>query len=155
MGKHGTMRLRCARRAAVWLLLARGLQAVQAAGLSGSAYHGEMLAWPRETLFEARLLDVTAGDALPKVLGSVRIAPPPPGIVSFEIEYDPARIRPGRRYAVDASVSVAGQPWFVTEPRPRVFDKTDVGPHPPLNLRMVRVAPPPSARPEAASVPGP
>jgi putative lipoprotein len=125
-----------------------------AASLSGSAYHGELLLWPRDAVFEADLLDLSQGDNAPALLSRVRIDKPAPGIVSFVLDYDPARIRPGGRYVLDARVTVQGQTWFVAERRPALFVSDQ--PEPAVwTLHMVRVPLPTGGAPAAASAPLP
>lgn len=86
-----------------------------AATIQGSATYRERIALPPDAVFEATLEDVSRADAPSTVLGRVRLEPAGLPPYRFAIEYDEAAIQPGRRYAVRANVSRAGQLLFTTD----------------------------------------
>lgn len=102
--------------------------------LRGEAWHRERIALPPEAVFEALLLDVSRADASAEVVGRARLEPAGHPPFRFEIDYDDGAIRPGRRYAVRATVSLGGHPYFTTDRNYPAFGAGDK----PLRMLLVR-----------------
>lgn len=83
--------------------------------LEGQAWYRERIALPPDAAFEAVLLDASRADAPGETLGRARLDPAGQPPFRFEIHYDDAAIRAGRRYALRAVVTVGGRPFFVTD----------------------------------------
>lgn len=95
------------------------------AAITGTAAYRERMALPPEAVFEATLSDVSRADAAAEVLGRQRIEPAGQPPFAIDIEYDPARIRTGGRYAVRATVRVGDQLWFTTDTHHGVLERAD------------------------------
>ena len=85
------------------------------AHIAGTASYRERMALPPGAVFEAVLEDVSLADAPAVELG--RATTPEPGNppFNFEIDYDPAAIRPEGTYSVRAQVSVGRKLLFVSD----------------------------------------
>jgi putative lipoprotein len=81
----------------------------------GTATYRERIAMPADAVFEVTLVDISRADAPASVVSRIRIASPGNPPIPFEVFYDPARIDPGRRYAVRARVLVHERPLFLTD----------------------------------------
>jgi putative lipoprotein len=89
--------------------------AASAATLRGEAFYRERIALPPLAVFEAVLQDVSRADAPAEILGRARLDPAGQPPFHFEIAYDEAALRPGRRYAVRANVTLDGRLLFTTD----------------------------------------
>ena len=85
------------------------------ARVTGSASYLERIAMPPGAVFEATLEDVSRMDVAGDVISSVRQdqAGGPP--YDFVLDYDPARIVPSRRYAVRATITLAGRLLYTSD----------------------------------------
>lgn len=83
--------------------------------LSGTATWRERMALPSGAQLEVVLEDISLADAPATMLGQTLIDNPGNPPVEFQLEYDPARIEPGHRYALRARVSLQGQLLLVTD----------------------------------------
>ena len=101
--------------------------------LQGTALFRERIALPPDAVFEAVLEEVSRADAPGRVLGRARLDPAGNPPFHFEIPYDDAAVRPGRHYAVRASVTQQGRVWFTTPEGYPVLD----GRSSPLSLLLV------------------
>lgn len=101
--------------------------------VQGTAHYRERIALPPDAVFEAVLQDVSRADAPAEELGRARLAPAGQPPFRFEIAYEDAALRPGRRYAVRASVSQGGRLLFTTDRTYPVLD----GRGAPLKLLLV------------------
>jgi len=83
--------------------------------VTGTAVYAESVVLPPGVVFEATLLDVSRMDVAADVLARARIedAGNPP--YDFVLSFDPARIVPSRRYAVRATLSLAGRLLFTSD----------------------------------------
>jgi uncharacterized lipoprotein YbaY/heat shock protein HslJ len=100
----------------IWALAAGHVWAGgSGAHVTGTASYRERMALPPGAVFEAVLEDVSLADAPAVELG--RATTPEPGTppFSFEIDYDPASVRPGGTYSVRAQVSVGRKLLFVSD----------------------------------------
>jgi uncharacterized lipoprotein YbaY len=88
---------------------------VWAGTLEGTAAYRERIALPPDAVFEAVLEDVSRADAPAEVLGRAKIDPAGHPPFRFEIAYDDAAVRPGRRYVVRATVTHQGRLLFTTD----------------------------------------
>lgn len=122
-----------------FVLALAGAGAARAATLEGTATYRERMALPPGAVFEATLQDVPKGGALPKVLGRATLDPAGQPPFRFAIDYDPAAIRPGGHYVVNATVSVRGGLLFVTTAPRRVLA---AGASAPVQLMLVRARSP-------------
>jgi putative lipoprotein len=96
-------------------LLAITVPASAASVITGSAIYRERIALPADAVFEATLDDISRADATAEVVGRTRIESPGNVPIRFTIEYDPARIRETRSYAVRAWILVDGRLKFTTD----------------------------------------
>lgn len=98
--------------------------------LRGQVSYRERIALPPHALLEVRLLDVSLADAPAKTLAVTRVKTRHRMPIPYRLRYDEARIRPGRRYALQARITVNGQLWFITTTRHSIFgggrDGTDI-----------------------------
>lgn len=101
-------------RIAFLLCIAPVTMAAELPVLSGTATYRERIALLPSAVFEATLEDVTRADATAEVIGRYAAGPAGQVPIPFSIPYDPARIQPGRRYAVRARILVDERPMFVT-----------------------------------------
>ena len=106
---------------------------VWAGSLEGTAAYRERIALPPDAVFEAVLEDVSRADAPATVLGRATIDPAGQPPFRFAIAYDDAAVRPGRRYAVRATVRHQGRLLFTTD---RVYPVLGGG-DAPLRLLLV------------------
>jgi uncharacterized lipoprotein YbaY/uncharacterized lipoprotein NlpE involved in copper resistance len=115
--------------------------------LQGTAAYRERIALPPDAVFEATLQDISRADAPATVIDRVRIEPAGQPPFRFELAYDDAAIKPGRRYAVRATVTHQGQLLFTTD---RIYPVLD-GRNAPLDLLLVsaRRTPPTAVKPDA------
>lgn len=115
--------------------------------VTGTAAYRERMALPPGATFEATLEDVSRAGAPAAALG--RFGPAPAGAppFAFRIDFDDAKVLPGHRYNVRASIRHDGRLLFTTDRHVPAL-----GSDKPLEVRMVRVqaAPPAPARPQTA-----
>jgi putative lipoprotein len=97
------------------LLAACTTAAPRPATVTGTATYRERLALPPEAVFEATLQDVSRVGAPALLLGATRIESPGQVPIRFSIRYDPARVKPDRRYAVRARILLGDTVLFITE----------------------------------------
>ncbi|HRO11906.1 YbaY family lipoprotein [Amaricoccus sp.] len=83
--------------------------------LTGTASYREDIALPPGAILEVVLEDVSLADAPASELGRATIAEPGSPPFAFDIAFDPASVRPERRYAVRAQVSVGRRLVFVSD----------------------------------------
>lgn len=108
--------------------------------IAGTASYRERIALPPNAVFEVRLEEATAPNAPAVVLGSARVDKPQTPI-AFSLGYDAARIQPGRRYLLRASIAADGRPLFAGEaPLP-----TDGAQR--VQMLLLSVAPAPAPKP--------
>jgi uncharacterized lipoprotein YbaY len=97
------------------LLLLATLPAPARAGtVTGTAAYRERIALPPDAVLEVTLEDVSRADAPAEVIARARVEPRGQVPIPFSIEYDAARIDPGRRYSVRARVVVGEKLLFTS-----------------------------------------
>jgi putative lipoprotein len=113
--------------------------------IKGTAAYRERIALPPDAVFEAVLQDSSKADAPATVLGRARINPAGQPPFRFQIPYDDAMVKPGRRYTVRAVVFHQGHLLFTSDRNYAVLDGSTT----PLEIRLVsaRSTPPVSDRP--------
>jgi copper homeostasis protein (lipoprotein) len=140
---------------APFLLMIAGVAATGAAGaatVEGTATYRERMLLPPNAVFEAVVVDISRADAAADVLGRAVREPAGNPPFRFSIAVDPARVKPGGRYAVRATVRAGEQLLFTTD---RVVSVLD-GRNAPVELLLVRAggsrggAQPPRGDPRAA-----
>lgn len=98
--------------------------------LRGSVSYRERIALPPHALLEVRLLDISLADAPAKTLAVTRVKTRHRMPIPYRLRYDETRLKPGRRYALQARITVNGQLWFITTTRHAIFaggkDETDI-----------------------------
>ena len=113
--------------------------------LRGSVSYRERIALPPHALLEVRLLDVSLADAPAKTLAVTRVKTRHRMPIPYRLRYDEARLKPGRRYALQARITVNGQLWFITTTRHSIFaggkDETDI------TVERVKKGPPEASGP--------
>ena len=100
----------------IWALAAGcALAAGNGAHVAGTASYRERMALPPGAVFEAVLEDVSIADAPAIELGRTTLEDPGNPPFHFEIDYDPAAVRPEGTYSVRAQVSVGRKLLFVSD----------------------------------------
>jgi uncharacterized lipoprotein YbaY len=84
------------------------------ASVSGTITYLQRIALPPNAVAEVKLVDVSRQDAEAIVLGEQTLTKPGQVPIAFEIAYDPGVIDPAHTYAIQARISVDGQPRFMT-----------------------------------------
>jgi uncharacterized lipoprotein YbaY len=84
------------------------------ASVSGTITYLQRIALPPNAVAEVKLVDVSRQDAEAIVLGEQMIPNPGQVPIAFEITYDPGAIDPTHTYAIQARITVDGQPRFMT-----------------------------------------
>lgn len=102
--------------------------------LEGEVFYLQRIALPDNATLTVNLQDVSLADA-PAVL-LARQSGPVKGQVplAFHLEYDPAQVKPGHRYALSARIELAGKLLFITTEQHGV--ELNGQPTPPLRLRL-------------------
>lgn len=117
--------------------------------LAGTATWGEPAVLPESAEFEATVLDVSRIDRAPELIGRIRIQPVQERPLRFAIPYDPALVKPGHRYVIEARITDRGTPMFATADPVAVFVGGQPAPVtltlPAGGLRAAAELPPPSA----------
>lgn len=85
--------------------------------VSGEVLYRERIALPPNAVLTVQLADMSLAGAAAAIIGKQVIAPAGQVPIKFAIAFDPARIRPGMRYALHASISVDGTVWFINDVR--------------------------------------
>lgn len=116
--------------------------------VEGSASYRERMLLPPNAVFEAVVVDAARADAAAEVIGRAERNPAGQPPFRFSIAVDPARVKPGGRYAVRAAVRAGGQLLFTTD---RVVPVLD-GKNAPVELLLVRMGGGPGARVDARAV---
>jgi putative lipoprotein len=115
------------------------LPGLAAAGtLTGSAYYLERIALPPEAVLEVMVVDVSLADAPAKTLGRTTMEPAGQVPIPFQVHYDDAAVQSSHRYALRATIRVAGGLLYTTTQNYPVLTgggKTDAG-----RLKLERVA---------------
>lgn len=122
------------------------------ASVSGTATYRERMALPPGAVFEARLEDVSRADAPAELVASTRAESPGAPPFRFTISYDPARIVPTHRYAIQTRVTHGEELLFVSDthtPLPTGPDAAAV------EIMMVRAAARNAASPPDGATSGP
>jgi len=127
--------------AAVFLPVGGALAAARV--LRGQVSYRERIALPPHAILEVRLVDVSLADAPSKTLAVTRVKTRHRMPIPYRLRYDEAQIKPGRRYALQARITVNGQLWFITTTRHSIF----TGGRDEANIRVERVK---SGAPEAS-----
>jgi uncharacterized lipoprotein YbaY/heat shock protein HslJ len=83
--------------------------------VSGTASYRERIALPPGAVFEAVLEDVSTADGPVVELGRTTIADPGNPPFAFEIDFEPADVKPAHTYSVRAQVSVGRKLMFVSD----------------------------------------
>ncbi len=104
--------------------------------ITGEVLYRERIALPRQAVLTVQLIDVSLADAPAKVLGQQKIAPAGQVPIKFTVPFDPAAIRTGMSYALQARITVDDRLWFINDVRYAV-DPLNAGPQSML-LKMVR-----------------
>ncbi len=85
-----------------------------AANVTGTVVYLERMALPPDAVLEVRLEDVSLADAPARTLGLSTNPQPGQVPIPFSVQYDPASVQPGHRYAVRATLRVGDALWFTT-----------------------------------------
>lgn len=91
-----------------------GAAAVNAETIRGTVIFRERMLLPPDAVCEVTLQDVSRADAPAEVLGRARLDSAGQVPIRFQLEYDPARLVEGRRYALRATISAGGRLLFTT-----------------------------------------
>jgi uncharacterized lipoprotein YbaY len=91
-----------------------GPSAPSQASVSGTLTYLQRIALPPNAVAEVKLVDVSRQDAAAIVLSEQVISTPGQVPIPFEITYDPGTIDPAHTYAIQARITVDGQPRFMT-----------------------------------------
>lgn len=83
----------------------------QGAAITGTAAYRERIALPPGAVLEVELVDISRADAPAERIAATRVEVQGQVPIAFTLPYDPARIRPERRYAVQARLTGDGMAW--------------------------------------------
>ena len=83
--------------------------------ISGTAFYRQRIAMPEGAVFEAVLQDVSKMDVAAITIATTKIENPGNVPISFEIDFDPARIDERMSYSVRAEIRVNGELWANTD----------------------------------------
>lgn len=83
--------------------------------ISGTASYRQRIAMPGGAVFEAVLQDVSKMDVAATTIASTKIESPGNVPISFEIDFDPAKIDERMSYSVRAEIRVNGELWANTD----------------------------------------
>src|SRR6478672_5321917 len=102
------------------IMLAAGLAAMgcaraEAPAIRGTATYRERMALPPGAVLAVALQDISRADAAAETLAEARIPIEGQVPIAFALPYDPARLRPGRRYAVRGVIEIDGKVAFRTD----------------------------------------
>ena len=102
------------------IMLAAGLAATRCAraeapAIRGTATYRERMALPPGAVLTLALQDISRADAPAETLAEARIPITGQVPIAFALPYDPARIRPGRRYALRGTIELDGRVMFRTD----------------------------------------
>jgi putative lipoprotein len=129
------------------IMLAAGLATAgsaraEAPAIRGTATYRERMALPPGAVLVVALQDISRADAPAETLAEARIPIAGQVPIAFALPYDPARIRPGHRYALRGSIELEGRVMFRTDTIHPVLTR---GAGEAVELRLVRAAAPPEA----------
>ncbi|MBX3357719.1 MAG: YbaY family lipoprotein [Phycisphaeraceae bacterium] len=82
--------------------------------LSGTVTYADKMAISKDAIVDIALRDVTQADAPSKTVAIERFAAKDQVPIPFQLAYDPGRIDPLRRYALEATISVNAKVLFST-----------------------------------------
>ncbi len=82
--------------------------------VSGTIFYRERVALTPEAVVHVSLVDVSLADAPAEVIAEKTIREPGQVPIHFDLEYDPGRIDPRNRYAVQARITEADRLLFTT-----------------------------------------
>ena len=84
----------------------------QGASITGTAAYRERIALPPGAVLEVELVDISRADAPAERIAATRVEVQGQVPIAFALPYDPARIRPERRYALQARLTAGdGMAW--------------------------------------------
>lgn len=97
-----------------WAGLLSSAVMAESRNLNGTVTYRERIALPPSAVVEVKLVDVSRADAPSQTIAETSIRPAGQVPVSWQLRFDDADITPGRRYALQARISVDGELWFIT-----------------------------------------
>jgi putative lipoprotein len=106
--------------------------------VTGEVLYRERIALPPNAVLSVKLADVSLMDAPARILGEQNIDPAGQVPIKFAIPFDPTAIKTNMTYALQASISVDGQLWFINDVR-HALDPLTAGPQT-IQVKMVRQA---------------
>jgi len=125
-------------------MLPAGTAFAATAVLRGSVIYRERMALPPGAIVEVKLADVSLADAPAQIIAETRFRARSGPPIRYSLRYDRARIRPRRRYALQARILIEDQLLFINTDHHAVFaggrDETTI-----LVRRAGGEAPPPAA----------
>ncbi len=115
---------------AVWLAFGAAPALAKPRILSGTVAYRERIVLPPSAVVEVKLVDVSLADAPSKTLAQTSVRPGRQVPIAYRLRYDDAKIKPGRRYALQARIMVNDQLMFITATHHPVFaegpDQTNI-----------------------------
>ena len=89
---------------------------VETGVVTGTVAYRERMALPPDAVVQVQLSDVSLQDAPAQVVADTTLSPVGRQVpLPFELQYDPAKIEPRRRYAVRATIRSEGRLLFTTD----------------------------------------
>jgi putative lipoprotein len=125
--------------AGVMLASVAGVALADGTTITGTVVYRERMLLPEGAVATVRLEDVSLADAPARLIAETSV-PASTSPTAFSIDYDPARIEPGRTYAWRASITAGDELMFTTTER-HTFDPEATG----VELLVQRVAGPDDA----------
>jgi putative lipoprotein len=111
--------------------------------LHGSILYRERIALPPDARVEVQLLDVSRADAPSGAIAQTSFRPRGQVPIAYRLRFDADRLKPRRSYALRATISVDGKPWFTSTSRHAVT----IGGPDRIDIPVQRVAAPTQERP--------
>lgn len=98
--------------------------------LDGTVTYRERMALPPSAIVEVRLVDVSLVDAPSTTIARTSLKGRRQVPIRYRLRFDDASIKAGRRYALQARITVDGRLWFTTTTHHAIFaggaDNTDI-----------------------------
>lgn len=123
----------------------KALPTAETGMVTGTVAYRERMALPPDAVVQVQLSDVSLQDVAAQALAETSLSPKGRQVpLPFELRYDPAKVVPGHRYAVRATIRSEGQLLFTTDTHTPVLTEG----HPDkVDLMLVRVTSPEGGAP--------
>ncbi|WP_274630595.1 YbaY family lipoprotein [Arvimicrobium flavum] len=112
------------------MMLSSGIASAKPRTIEGTVMYRERMALPPNAVVEVRLLDVSLADAPSRTIATTTVRPRGQVPIRYRLRFDDSTIKPRRRYALQAQITVDDRLWFTSTTHHPVFtggrDQTDI-----------------------------